>query len=166
LTADNPAEQKQLTPLDALATRQIENTNTAIYMRQVSGVPPADIIRSAQSERLADQYQVNTDKLRDKELRLLGIRDANTKRRLSQTRTILIMGTLFGLLVAMAAGWSALRDSSARRSAEEALRDSEEQHRILLNAVQEYALVMLSPQGTVVSWSAGAERITVTKPKK
>jgi len=44
-------------------------------------------------------------------------------------------------------------------SAEDALRECEEKYRILLNEVQDYAIFTLDPQGTVVSWNAGAERI-------
>src|ERR1700676_4123739 len=42
---------------------------------------------------------------------------------------------------------------------EEALRECEEKYRMLLDEVEDYAIFMLDPQGTVVSWNAGAERI-------
>jgi PAS domain S-box-containing protein len=35
----------------------------------------------------------------------------------------------------------------------------EERYRLLVESVQDYALVMLDPEGTVVSWNLGAERI-------
>src|ERR1700674_2777218 len=43
--------------------------------------------------------------------------------------------------------------------AEEKLRECEEKYRMLLDEVQDYAIFMLDPQGMVVSWNAGAERI-------
>src|ERR1700675_4957488 len=43
--------------------------------------------------------------------------------------------------------------------AEEALRECEEKYRMLLDEVRDYAIFMLDPQGVVVSWNAGAERI-------
>ena len=46
-----------------------------------------------------------------------------------------------------------------RRVAEEALRQSEEQYRLLLDGVQDYAIFMMDPEGRIVSWNAGAERI-------
>src|ERR1700719_3004544 len=49
--------------------------------------------------------------------------------------------------------------AKAPNLAEEALRECEEKYRMLLDEVQDYAIFMLDPQGIVVSWNAGAERI-------
>ena len=46
-----------------------------------------------------------------------------------------------------------------RQLGEYALRESEEKYRMLLDGVQDYAIFMLDPQGQVLSWNAGAERI-------
>jgi PAS domain S-box-containing protein len=51
------------------------------------------------------------------------------------------------------------QDISARRLTEEALRRSEERYRSLIASVQDYAILALDPDGAVVSWNAGAERI-------
>src|ERR1700675_201822 len=48
---------------------------------------------------------------------------------------------------------------SRRQLVEDALRESEERYRMLLDGVQDYAIFMMDPRGQVVSWNAGAERI-------
>ena len=58
------------------------------------------------------------------------------------------------------------RDLTERRAAEQALRQSEEQFRILVGGVTDYAIYMLDPDGTVVSWNAGAERIKGYTPNE
>jgi PAS domain S-box-containing protein len=46
-----------------------------------------------------------------------------------------------------------------RLLAEEALKESEERYRMLLDGIPDYAIFMMDPRGNVVSWNAGAERI-------
>jgi PAS domain S-box-containing protein len=50
-------------------------------------------------------------------------------------------------------------DNSARKHAEEKLRFTEESFRLMVESVSDYAIVMLDPHGSVVSWNTGAERI-------
>lgn len=54
---------------------------------------------------------------------------------------------------------SITRDLTGARAAEEARRQSEEQLRLLIQGVTDYAIYMLSPDGVVTNWNAGAERI-------
>jgi PAS domain S-box-containing protein len=51
------------------------------------------------------------------------------------------------------------RDLTAQRDYVEALRQSEERFRLLVDSVKDYAIFMLDPQGFVISWNAGAARI-------
>jgi PAS domain-containing protein len=68
---------------------------------------------------------------------------------------------------------SAVQEASARNVADEhltpvdtgrifmqeALRESEERYRMLLDGIQDYAIFMMDPLGNIISWNAGAERI-------
>jgi PAS domain S-box-containing protein len=50
-------------------------------------------------------------------------------------------------------------DNSARKQVEEQLRWTEESFRLMVESVTDYGIVMLDPEGRVVSWNSGAQRI-------
>jgi PAS domain S-box-containing protein len=61
-------------------------------------------------------------------------------------------GTLFGFA-------KITRDISDKKLAREALRRAEEQFKLLIDSVIDYAIYMLSPEGMVTTWNEGARRI-------
>ena len=85
-----------------------------------------------------------------------------------QSRSLVIQNDQLEVLVT-----TATRDITVRQDAEEhlaqiegsrglvedALRESEERYKMLLDGVEDYAIFMMDPQGQIVSWNAGAERI-------
>jgi PAS domain S-box-containing protein len=160
LTLDNPKQRIQIPNLERLVAEKIQFGKRVISLRETKGLEAAaDALRGGTDQQAMGEFQGVVRQMQDEELRLLMLRDADAKLRLSQTKTVLILGTFLGLLIVSAAGWSVQSDSNKRGLAEEALRDQEEKYRLLIDGVQDYAIFALDPYGMVASWNAGAERI-------
>jgi PAS domain S-box-containing protein len=69
-------------------------------------------------------------------------------------RTLLIAAGAIGLLVLLGA-WLQYLHLRAR----EALRQNDERFHLMLESIRDYAIIMLNPEGRIVSWNTGAERI-------
>jgi PAS domain S-box-containing protein len=55
--------------------------------------------------------------------------------------------------------YAVARDVTERKRFDEALRESQERFRLLVNGVKDHGIFMLDPTGHVASWNQGAERI-------
>jgi len=56
------------------------------------------------------------------------------------------------------------RDLTDRKMAEETLKQSEQQFRLLVQSVTDYAIYMLAPDGCLTNWNQGAQRIKGYRP--
>src|SRR5581483_4252711 len=51
------------------------------------------------------------------------------------------------------------RDLTARRQAEELVRESDDRLHLLIDSVTDYAIFMLDPSGRILTWNEGAQRL-------
>jgi diguanylate cyclase (GGDEF)-like protein/PAS domain S-box-containing protein len=141
LTADNLEQQRHQQALEKLVARKIQFGELVIGLRRAKGLEPAaDAIRSGLGERIMGEFQGKLQEMQNEELRLLALRDANAKRRLGQTKVILVVGTIVGIIIATGAGLAVRRsDFTERDLAEKALLEGENRFRTLANNISQSA---------------------------
>lgn len=160
-TADNPGQAATLTGLATRISEQIGFDETVINLRSATGLDAAaTTIRGDTNPRTIVAIEAAVTKMRDEESRLFAMQNEDATRRSHEASAGLIIGTVLEVLIIAAAGWRVHRASSRRHLAEEALRESEMQWRMLVHEVQDYAICMLDLNGQIVTWNEGAERIT------
>ncbi|MGA2056325.1 MAG: PAS domain S-box protein [Bradyrhizobium sp.] len=160
-TLDNPEQQRRLSTLEKLATARIERSELVIARRRNQGIEAAmESVREGPTVRVTAEYKAVVLELQGEEERLLALRNADAAANQRHTKLILLAGTLLGLLITGAAGWSVHRDNYKRWLAEQALQESERKYRMLVNGVKDYAILMLGPLGEIRSWNPGAERMS------
>jgi PAS domain S-box-containing protein len=124
-----------MSALEKVVNQKTQRMDLTIGLRRTQGlVATAEVTKNGLGQRLMGEVEGIVREMQNEQLRLLALRDAKAKRDSGQTKIVLILGTILGLAISAAAGWSVQRDNSAREAAEEALRESEEKFRTLSEA--------------------------------
>ncbi len=114
------------------------------------GLPYADLVREgAHVRRALDKVRGGAGAVQIEH----GLVDEDPSRRLQVTISAVIDAQDRPLYFFLQ-----VQDVTGQRAAEEELRLTEQRFRLLVEAVQDYAIFMLDPDGHVASWNAGAQR--------
>jgi two-component system sensor kinase FixL len=160
LTARNPTQQQRLDTLQPLIGARLDALKQVIAVRRAKGLAAAaETMRTDPGKQLMDHIRTSLSDMKNAETALLRRQEdesiANTQRML----LALALGASIGFAILLLVFDVLNREIIERGRAEQALRASEQRLRALIEGVKDYAIVMLDPQGLVVSGNPGAEGI-------
>ncbi len=160
LTLDNPEQKNRSDTLEFQVHRKLDELQRSIDVRQKQGFDAArQIVRTDVGLQAMRTITAEIDAAIITEKRLLGEREAhliNAERRdanISLAVAALAIATMLLGSALLTRAWLLMSRSQA------SLQQSEERFRLLVSGVRDYAIFMLDPAGTIVSWNEGAERI-------
>ena len=132
--------------------RDVESNKAMLERLQQHGyVRYEDLpLETTDNRQIAVEFVSNVYQAGDKKVIQCNIRDITERKRARKRKYAALNAKLEQRVV---------ERTAQLQAANQVLRESEERFRIFVNAVQDYAIFMLSPQGHVVSWNKGAENI-------
>lgn len=160
LTQDSPDQQHRLATLEALMGDTLRVIQQEIDLRrsgQLSESGLADL--ESLIRRSVGEVRANAAEMQTVELDVLRHRRQAALASDREINWMIIIGSFAAFVLVGVSGIALWSDMAARRRAEQTLRESEERFRLIVEAVQDYAIFGLDPEGRVVTWNAGAERI-------
>jgi PAS domain S-box-containing protein len=160
LFADSDSQQHALSNVEALMGVSLRAIQQEIELRK-SGELGAVGLAAQESaiRRSVGAVRAAIAEVQGVELELLGQRQQAARQSDRQINLLIVAGSLAAFVLIGASGIALRSDIVARRQAQAILRESEERFRMLVETVEEYAIFRLDPEGRVVTWNAGAERI-------
>ena len=148
---------------DAILVRDMDGR--VVYWNQgaerMYGWTKAEVLGKSAFEILQTVFPVPLGKIKEELLR-----DGHWEGELSHTKRD-------GTIITVASHWTLQRDERGNpvgwmqinsditetKRAQEALRESEEGYRLLVDSVSDYAIFRLDPEGHICSWNSGAKRM-------
>jgi len=160
LTADNPEQQRRWPILEQQINVKLDELKRTIDARQNEGFDAAR--KTVETNAGADSMRAITE--------LINAATTTEKSLLKQRQTLGDNAERTSAIVALIGGAVALMliilgsifvITSFRRllRSERALSESEHRFHLMVSGIHDYAIFMLDPEGRVIHWNAGAERL-------
>jgi PAS domain S-box-containing protein len=158
-TAASPEQRERLHRIEPLIRRKLAELERTIALRNERGYEAAlDVVKTGEGRQLTEDVKRVLAEMRSQGEGVVKASAGDAVSAARRTTTVISFGCAAMVLVVMVAALVVRRGLVARRIAERGLREAEERLRLLIDGVQDYAILMLDPEGRVASWNAGAQR--------
>src|SRR5271157_5774244 len=160
MTADNPRQQQRLTELQPLMAQRLELLSKSVQLQR------QDPSATEQQQEFTRQGVTLTDKIRSllfameqDEDQLLRQRSNVTVIRQHKASLFLVLAFLLASMMLVSLFLLMSSEVSRRTWAELQARDNEEKFRLLVNGIQDHAVIRVDLEGRITTWNMGAERL-------
>lgn len=159
LTSDNPRQQQALQQLRPLISTKLSEFQESLTSRGPESAKSDFVVRGGMEKQSLPEITSRITQMKEEESRLLIQRSQDAQKSSFRMKGVIVFGNIVAALLLGAAAFAIFQEMSRRSHLERELHRSEERFRLMVSSVKEYAILMLDPNGYVVNWNAGAERI-------
>ena len=160
LTADNPRQQGRLAMLERAVAEKLDSLQQIIDLRKQKGFEVAQQrVATGIGTKQMNQVRTVISEMKQEEEDLLKRRALEFQANTQKTSLMFSCVIFLEFLLLGVVYYVLRRDIAQRKRADDALLESEERFRRLVDGVRDYAVLMLDPAGRIASWNQGAERI-------
>ena len=160
LAVDNPDEKQDILTLENAINKKFSELKKTIEVRNTQG------FAAAYKLVLTDIGNHQMEIIRDTLARMLErehnhLIEHNEEQNVQTNNTFLWIFILCGIAIffQIVMGLVTLSFLKAQNVAQKALKESDERFRLMLSGVRDYAIFMLDPEGKIITWNEGAQRI-------
>ena len=122
LVIENPRQQKSLSELTAALEERTRLIRQVAELRETRGLEPAlAVLRAGRPRDLSNQIHLLLAGMTQEETALLATRESESEIIAQDTLRALIVGSLFGILLLLVAGWLLQRQTESLQKAQEGL---------------------------------------------
>ena len=168
LVRDNKIQKDNCDQLEAVTKARLKEWETAVADKSQGKVVDVPELLE-QSLNLSSQSAAVGEAIRSEELKLLLQRTLAAQRQFFIASLAVVLSFVFAILLLYLHYRLLTNELHAREEAEKiahnafqrevVMRQDQERFRLFVDAVQDYAICVLDPEGEVTSWNRGAQRI-------
>lgn len=160
LTPNDSARQSNLEKLALLVKRKKEELSATIALRNSGQTAAASrLTMSGKGKEAMDNIRALIARMKDSEKARMASHSAQWQASSHRTRWVVASGVVIAFGILLLAILTLNSETAERIQAEQNLRKSQVRTRMLTDSILDYAIMMLDPEGRILSWSPGAERI-------
>ena len=125
LVMDNPRQEKHLSELTAALEERVQLVRQVAELKETKGSAAAmAVLRAGRPKDLANQIRLILAEMTREESELLATREAESETNTQDTLRALAVGSLFGILLLLVAGWLLQRQTDSLQKAQTGLRET------------------------------------------
>jgi len=160
LTADTPKQEQRLVQLQPLITERLALLNETVQLqRQDPSSAEQQLEFTRQGVILTDKIRSLLDAMEQDENQLLRDRSRVSAARLHKATMILVLAFLLASMMLVSLFLLMNSEVTRRTGAELQARNNEEKYRLLVNGIQDHAVIRVDLEGRITTWNMGAERL-------